>query len=268
MNRGFRPSDLAGRWGLRLSAVCPGRRSSDRLFSRIDAGASHARVAAAQPRSHHRVRTGRLHRSHLCRTRDAGAGADRWPGAGRPADDHDGCGELSGFRGAHHGSATDGADAPAGGECRRPARLRRRDRGRSGQPALPSHLRQRRDLDHRCADHRHRRPGQMAGPAERGNLQGLRRVRLRDLRRLLLPRQARSGRRRRQFGRRGSALSLSYRREGDGHPPPRRIPRRDVSCRTACSRRTMSRSSGTRRSTRSSARPRSRRFRPRSTASG
>ena len=46
-------------------------------------------------------------------------------------------------------------------------------------------------LHRRRADHRHRRQGPMAGPAHRGEIQGLRRLGLRHLRRLLLSRQDR-----------------------------------------------------------------------------
>jgi hypothetical protein len=47
-------------------------------------------------------------------------------------------------------------------------------------------------------DHRHRRASQMAGPAERAQIPGLRRLGLRHLRRLLLSRQGSRGDRRRQ----------------------------------------------------------------------
>ena len=53
----------------------------------------------------------------------------------------------------------------------------------------------------RRADHRHRRAGQMAGHSQRAAFQGFRRFGLRHLRRLLLPRQGRGGRRRRQLAR-------------------------------------------------------------------
>ncbi len=57
----------------------------------------------------------------------------------------------------------------------------------------------------RRADRRHRRAGALAGPAVRIEVPGLRRLRLRHLRRLLLPQQARDRHRRRQHrGRRGA----------------------------------------------------------------
>ena len=58
-------------------------------------------------------------------------------------------------------------------------------------------------------------------------LQGLRRLGLRDLRRLLLPRQVGHRRRRRQFRGRGGALPLQHRIRSDGRAPPRFVPRRE-----------------------------------------
>ncbi len=56
------------------------------------------------------------------------------------------------------------------------------------------------------------RAGQMARPAVRGEVPGLRRLGLRDLRRVLLPGQGSGGGRRRQYGGRGGALSRQSRR--------------------------------------------------------
>ncbi len=75
----------------------------------------------------------------------------------------------------------------------------------------------------------------MARPAERGEVQGLRRLRLRHLRRLLLPRQESAGRRRRQYRGRGSAVSFQSRLACDDHPSPRRIRAASASWRNACS---------------------------------
>ena len=69
-------------------------------------------------------------------------------------------------------------------------------------------------LCRRDRDHRHRRPGALARSAERGDLSRLRRLGLRHLRRVLLPRQGGRGRRRRQYRGRGGALS-------DESRPPR-----------------------------------------------
>ena len=77
---------------------------------------------------------------------------------------------------------------------------------------VPARRRLRRHLHLRRADHRHRRPGALARPAVRGEVQGLRRVGLRDLRRLLLQGQARGGGRRRQHRRRGGAVPHQLRR--------------------------------------------------------
>ena len=93
--------------------------------------------------------------------------------------------------------------------------------------ALPPHLRQRRRLDRRRADRRHRRPGALARARQRAPLLGLRRLGLRHLRRLLLPRQAGGGRGRRQHGRRGGALPLEARLQGHPDPPPRPAPGRE-----------------------------------------
>ena len=95
------------------------------------------------------------------------------------------------------------------------------------------------------ADHRHRRAGALAGPAVGAEVQGLRRLGLRHLRRLLLSRQGSVRDRRRQHRRRGGAVPHQFRRPrsrsctGATASAPRR------SCRTACSRIRRSRWSGT-----------------------
>ena len=61
----------------------------------------------------------------------------------------------------------------------------------------------------------------------RAEVQGLRRLGLRDLRRLLLPRQGSDGDRRRQHRGRGSAVPDQLRREGDRGAPARSFPRRE-----------------------------------------
>ena len=65
------------------------------------------------------------------------------------------------------------------------------------------------------------------GLAVGGEVQGLRRVGLRHLRRLLLQGQARGRDRRRQHRRRGSAVPHQLRREGDHRAPARQLPRRE-----------------------------------------
>ena len=66
------------------------------------------------------------------------------------------------------------------------------------------------------ADHRHRRFGATAGAALRAQADGPRRLDLRHLRRLLLPRQADRGRRRRRLGHGRSDLPDQVRVEGHG----------------------------------------------------
>ena len=88
-------------------------------------------------------------------------------------------------------------------------------------PAVPGPARRRRHLHRRRPDRRHRRPGALARPGQRATLLGRRRVGLRHLRRVLLPRQAGGDRRRRQHRGRGGALSGADVREGDADPSPR-----------------------------------------------
>ncbi len=73
----------------------------------------------------------------------------------------------------------------------------------------------------------------MAGPAERGGVQGFRRLGLRNLRRLLFPRQEGARRRRRQFRRRRGAVSFQHRRRGHGRSSPQFVPRGKDPLRTA-----------------------------------
>ena len=91
----------------------------------------------------------------------------------------------------------------------------RRD-GRFGRPLFRRH-----------ADRRDRRAGALARRARRGGVPRLRRLGLRHLRRLLLPRQARLHRRRRQHRGRGGALPDQPREPGDAGPPARRAARRE-----------------------------------------
>ncbi len=84
----------------------------------------------------------------------------------------------------------------------------------------------------RRAHYRDRRQGQMAGHSERGEIQGLWRLRLRHLRRLLLSRQEGYRRRRRQYGGRGGALSLQHRRPCDAGASARHTPLPSGCCRS------------------------------------
>ena len=74
------------------------------------------------------------------------------------------------------------------------------------RPAVPRDRRQRRHLRRRNAGHRHRRAGQVARRAGRAGARRQGRLGLRDLRRVLLPRQEGRGDRRRQHRGRGSAV--------------------------------------------------------------
>ena len=96
------------------------------------------------------------------------------------------------------------------------------------EPApVPARWRFGRQLHLRRADHRHRRPGALAGPCLRGDVQGLRRLRLRHLRRLLLQGQGSGGHRRRQHRGGGGAVPHQLRQQGDDRASARCLPRRE-----------------------------------------
>ena len=92
-----------------------------------------------------------------------------------------------------------------------------------------------------------------AGRARRERAHGPRRLRLRHLRRLLLPRPAHRGGRRRRHGDGGGHVPHQVRREGHHRPPPRRVPRLARSWPSARWPTRRSRSPGTPRSRRSTA---------------
>ena len=107
----------------------------------------------------------RLYRGNLCRARQPGSSGRGRVAAGRPADDHHRCRELSGLCRPDPGSLADGADGGAGegrggSAGRRPGRF-----VRSRRSAIPVHRRQRQRLSCRYARHRHRRAGALARPA-------------------------------------------------------------------------------------------------------
>ena len=134
--------------------------------------------------------------------------------ARRPDDHHDRCRELPRFRRRDPGPLADGADGQAGRACRHGDAVRHRDRGRLLRPAAGRALRLRHGLPSRCGDHLDRRPGTLAGPGGRAAVQRPRRQRLRDLRRLLLPRsRGRRGRRRqtRRWRRRSTSRTSATR---------------------------------------------------------
>ena len=74
---------------------------------------------------------------------------------------------------------------------------------------------------------RDRRAGALARSAVGAEVQGLRRLRLRHLRRLLLQEQGSARDRRRQHRGRGSAVPHQLRLQGDGGAPARCVPRRE-----------------------------------------
>ena len=168
-----------------------------------------------------------LHRRHLCRARHAEARADPGRPARRPAHHHHRRRELSGLRRCHPGPLAHGADAG-------PGRARRHrnhhgphlEGGPEGAPD-PPRRRFRRSLHLRHADHLHRRPGALARHRLGADLQGLRRLRLRHLRRLLLQEQGSGRRRRRQHRGRGSDLPDQFRQARHRRSPPRSFPRRE-----------------------------------------
>jgi thioredoxin reductase (NADPH) len=79
----------------------------------------------------------------------------------------------------------------------------------------------------RRADHRHRRVGAVPRPAVRRGIRRTRRFRLRDLRRFLLPRTAGGRHRRRQYRRRGSAVSGQHRQPRHPGASPRQAAQRE-----------------------------------------
>ena len=112
-----------------------------------------------------------------------------------------------GFRRSDPGPLADGADARAGAACRH--RIHRGTYFRGGFLAPPLPAPRPIAAPNITADARGIATGAQArwlGLAERGEIPGLRRVRLRDLRWLLLSRQGGAGDRRRQHGRGGGAL--------------------------------------------------------------
>ena len=121
--------------------------------------------SSSRPRRHHRLRPRRLDRRHLRRPRAAEARGPLRPAAGRPAHHHHRRRELPGLPRGHPGPLADGRDAGPGRARGRRGRARPRGQGRPVQAPLPPDLQLRRGVPGRDGDHRHRRPGQVAGPA-------------------------------------------------------------------------------------------------------
>ena len=182
---------------------------------------------APRQTDHHRLRARRLHGGHLCRARHAAAAPHRGHPRRRPDDHHHRRGELSGLRRRDPRPLAHGADARPGRACRHRDHRRPYRRGRPQAPALLAQGRQRHRIHRRHPHHRHRRAGALARASVRRALQGLRRVGLRHLRRLLLPRQEGHRGRRRQHRRRGGALPRQHRRARDPRASARRAARRE-----------------------------------------
>ena len=171
---------------------------------------------------HHRVGPGRADRRALHRARQPEAAAHRGARGRRPADADDDGGELARVPGRHHGPRPDGRDARAGasGSAPRSCRATSRASTCSRRPFTIALAEGQADHD-RLADHRDRRVGALARHRIRSQAVGPRRLHLRHLRRLLLPRQADRRRRRRRLGDGGGDLPDAVRVEGHRHPPPR-----------------------------------------------
>ncbi len=174
---------------------------------------------------HHRLRSGRMHRRDLCGARDARTGHDPRRAGRRPAHHHHRRRELSGLRRGDPGPLADGADGEAGRACRHAARRRPCDPARPVAAPVPAGVRLRRGLPRRRGRARDRRAGALARSSLRAEIQGLRRVGLRDLRWLLLSRQGSAGDRRRKHRGRGGAVPHQFRLQGHGRAPARPLPR-------------------------------------------
>ena len=144
----------------------------------------------------------------------------------RSADADDDGGELAGVPRRHHGSRSDDRDARAGRALRHRGHAgQRRSRSIcSNRPFTIAFADGKTDHD-RCAHHRDRRVGAMARNRLRPQALRPRRLDVRDVRRVLLPRQAHRRRRRRRLRDGGSDLPDAIRVEGHGRPSARHAAR-------------------------------------------
>ena len=168
----------------------------------------------------------RLHRRRLRGPRQPEARGHHRPGSGRPADDHHRGGQLASGCRRRHGSGPDGPLREARPPLRHRNHLRPHPHRQAGSKTLHPGRRCR-HLHLRRPDHCHRRLRPVPGPALRGSLHGPRRLRLRHLRRFLLPQQAGGRGRRRQHRRRGSPLPGQHRQPRHRDPPSRQVQGRE-----------------------------------------
>ena len=163
-------------------------------------------------------------------------GPDPGHSARRPDHHHHRRGELSRLCRRHPGSMADGADAEAGRACRHAAVTDHVSKVHLSERPFRIECDSGDRYHRRQRDHRDRRAGALAGIAVRAEVQGLWRLRLRHLRRLLLSRQGSDRDRRRQHRGRGGAVPHQFRVQdhasciGATVSAPRR------SCKTGCSR--------------------------------
>ena len=176
---------------------------------------------------------------------------DRGVQLGRPAHDHERRRELPGLRRRRHGAGDDGRLPPPGRALRRGVPHRRRHARRLLRAALQG-LRRRRRAPR---GHRHRRDRRERASARApvgAAAAGPRRLVLRDLRRVVLPRQGRRGRRRRRLRDGGGDVPDPLREQGVPRPPARGVPGLADHGRPRARRTRRSSSSSTRPSTRCS----------------
>jgi len=158
-------------------------------------------------------------------TRQPEAARHRRTRGGRPVDAHDDGRELSRLSRRDHGSRSHVRDAGPGAAVRRGVRSRQRRESRVVR-RLPVQGEDERggprgENDHRC----HGRVGAPSRVAFGADADGARRVDLRDVRRLLLPRAGDCGRRRRRLGDGRGDLSHTLRHQSHAGAPARHATR-------------------------------------------
>ena len=224
--RAHRDRPVRRRRGLRnrsgLRSVDPSA-PPDRLRHAEPQGQSRDRAVHHRPRPRHRrLRSGRLHRRDLRRPRRPGAPGHRRLGHRRwRADEHHRGGELPRLPRRHPGPRAHGEPAEAGREVRRRGAVGRRDLARprpaTSRPSTTgggeTFQRARRHPGHRLRVPR-ARPGRREAPVRP------RRLLVRHVRRVLLPRPGHRRGRRRRLRRRGGHVPHPVRQaRHDGAPP-------------------------------------------------